>query len=317
MLTVVKILRCRFNKAQQDSFLPHVESGTITLIGATTENPSFSLNSALLSRCRVIVLSKLAPEAIKTILDKAVIENNSNVKVEEEAVEFLSNAADGDARTALNCLQIAMDSAAAAGASYSSSTTTSSSTSTSVVTLAKVKEGLKRAHTLYDRKGDEHFHCASALQKSIRGSNDSAALYWCARMLNGGEDPLFVARRLVRMAAEDVGLADPKALPLAVSAMQGCQLIGKPECFLLLAEAAVYLARAPKSHEVYGTFSKVMAMLKEGEGNLPGVPLHLRNANTKLDKQMGYGNGYSFDLSKVKDIEYMPEGLEGVNLFKK
>ena len=136
-------------------------------------------------------------------------------------------------------------------------------------------------------------------------------------MLNGGEDPLFVARRLVRMAAEDVGLADPAALPLAVSAMQGCQLIGRPECFLLLAEAAVYLARAPKSHEVTHAFGRVMGILQEGEGNLPGVPLHLRNANTKLDKQMGYGNGYSFDLAKVKDIQYMPEGMEDVKFFEK
>lgn len=287
----------RFNKAQQDSFLPHVEKGTITLIGATTENPSFSLNTALLSRCRVVVLSKLSPESVKSILTKAAEAKNDSVSVEEEALSFLADVADGDARTALNCLQIAMDSC-----------------SKGSVTLSDIKSGLKRAHTLYDRKGDEHYHCASALQKSIRGSADNAALYWCMRMLHGGEDPTFVARRLVVTAAEDVGLADPRAMPMAVAAMQGCQLLGRPESNYLLAETAVYLARAQKSHEVTSAMWKVQAALEAG-GNLPGVPIHLRNASNKFSKDLGYGQGYTNDLIATGNIDYMPEGMKDVNFF--
>ena len=295
----------RFNKLQQDSFLPHVESGTITLIGATTENPSFSLNTALLSRCRVIVLEKLSGDSVVMILTKAceargvtIGQAKDNAAIDKEVLKYLSDMCDGDARTALNTLQLALDSAK----------------EDSQVTLEQVKESLKRSHVLYDRKGDEHYHCASALQKSIRGSDDNAALYWTMRMLQGGEDPLYIARRFVRIASEDVGLGDPQALPMAVSAMQGCQLIGKPECNVILAECAVYLARAKKSHEVYGAMNACLAHISDSE-RLPGVPLHLRNASTKLSGQLGYGKGYSYNLDKVKNIQYMPEGMENVKLF--
>ena len=202
----------RFNKTQQDTFLPHVENGTITLVGATTENPSFSLNAALLSRCKVIVLEKLKPEVVCDLLQKAAIKKGLEVSskgdIDPEALSYLSKISDGDARTALNSLEIAIN----------------SRKPESRISVSEIKEALNRSHVLYDRKGDEHYHCASALQKSIRGSDDNAALYWCMRMLKGGEDPMFVARRLVVTASEDVGLADTKALSLAVAAMQGCQV---------------------------------------------------------------------------------------------
>jgi len=246
----------RFNKSQQDAFLPHVEDGTVTLIGATTENPSFSLNKALLSRCKTIVLNKLAPQALKRILARALAAAAATTKqrqepaalVTDEALDYLANTADGDARAALNCLEMVMtrNGLAAAAAAADQEVV-----SKPVVGVAEVKEAMKRAHVTYDKKGDDHYACASALQKSIRGSDDNAALYWTVRMLEGGEDPAFIARRFVRIAAEDVGLGDPAAIGLAVSVMQGCQLIGRPECNVLLAECAVYLARAKKSHEVY------------------------------------------------------------------
>jgi putative ATPase len=293
----------RFNKAQQDAFLPHVEDGTITLLGATTENPSFSLNSALLSRCRVVPLAKLNQDAVLAILQRAVsaaTNHTDGVRIDEDAIKYLSGVADGDARTALNCLQIAVDSARHKG----------------VVTLEDAKASLMRSHVLYDRNGDEHFHCISAMHKSIRGSNANAALYWTMRMLAGGEDPVYVARRLVRAASEDVGLADPQALPLAVSAMQGCQMLGKPECNVLLAQCSVYLARANKSHEIMDAMSNVLKTFEDTSSNLPPVPIHLRNASSKLATQMGYGKGYTHDLAVTHELQYMPEGMESVNFFK-
>lgn len=296
----------RFNKAQQDSFLPHIESGTITFIGATTENPSFSLNAALLSRCRVVTLEKLDPAAVRAILERALKEEDvgvgegDGVFIKEDALDYLSTVVDGDARTALNNLQLVVEGSRTDGKNIS---------------VEDVKEAARRSHVLYDRSGDQHYHMASALQKSIRGSNDNAALYWVTRMLAGGEDPAFIARRLVRTASEDIGLGDPTALPLAVAAFQGSQLIGKPECDVLLCQAAVHLARAKKNPEVYMAMKAAQATIQEG--SLPSVPLHLRNATSKLTRELGWGKGYSHDTKVINSLEYMPKELKGVNFFSK
>jgi len=293
----------RFNKSQQDTFLPHIEDGTITLVGATTENPSFSLNKALLSRCKTVVLKPLSPESLVSIVEKAIsayrdtLEQGSELEVTPEAVHFLAKASGGDARTALNCLEMVMNKVVhQAGPNQ--------------VRISNIKEGLKKGHLPYDKKGDDHYDCASALQKSIRGCDDSAALYWTVRMLEGGEDPMFIGRRLVRIASEDVGLGDPQALTMAVSAMQGCQLIGRPECDVILAECALYLARAPKSHEVYAAMKAAKDKLYAYEGGaVPAVPLHLRNPTSKLDRERGYGNGYSYNLEEARHLTYLPEGV--------
>ncbi|GFG35197.1 hypothetical protein Cfor_11687 [Coptotermes formosanus] len=313
----------RFNKLQQDIFLPHVESGTITLIGATTENPSFSLNSALLSRCRVIVLEKLNTEHIVAILERTLkVIGAKIVKAEEEinfskpddkiprvlideaTVTWLAEMCDGDARVALNSLQLALQ-----------ARDQDSNSGVVLISLDDIKDGIKCSHLLYDRQGEEHYNTISAMHKSIRASDDNAALYWVARMLKGGEDPLYIARRLVRAASEDIGLADPTALTLAVSAMQGCQLIGMPECEVLLAQCAVYLARAPKSREVDHALSLAKECITEHKGPLPSVPLHLRNAPTRLMKDLGYGKGYNMAHKDVSHLTYMPKGLENVDFF--
>ncbi|XP_073987477.1 ATPase WRNIP1-like isoform X2 [Rhodnius prolixus] len=305
----------RFNKLQQDIFLPHVESGIITLIGATTENPSFSLNSALLSRCRVFVLEKLGTSDISTLLSKAVnnlnieivdessdnVKSNSRPTINKDSISWLSEICDGDARIALNSLQMAVE---------------SNEGKSLHITLDDIKEGIKRSHLLYDRKGEEHYNIISALHKSIRASDDNASLYWLARMLEGGEDPLFIARRLVRAASEDVGLVDPMALTLAVSAMQGCQLIGKPECDVLLAQVAVYLARTYKSQEVYHAYGKAKECVQNHKGPLPSVPLHLRNAPTRLMRELGYAKGYNMNHKDESGLTYMPEGLENISFFQ-
>ena len=291
----------RFNKAQQDSFLPHIEAGVITFIGATTENPSFSLNAALLSRCRVVPLEKLTKEAVLGILNRALLQERlKDIRVDEEALNFLATIVDGDARCALNNLEVVLETALKDGEN--------------LVDLERVREVVQRATISYDRAGDAHYAMASALQKSIRGSSDSAALYWLGRMLRGGEDPAFIARRLVRCASEDIGLADPSALPLAVAAMQGSQLLGKPECDVLLAQAVVHLARAPKSHEVYHALGRVYKEI-DGSGTQPNVPLHLRNATSSMTRDLGWGKGYSSDLRKVQAIDYLPEELNGANFF--
>ncbi|XP_060084501.1 ATPase WRNIP1-like, partial [Ylistrum balloti] len=299
----------RFNKTQQDSLLPHVEDGTIILIGATTENPSFQVNGALLSRCRVITLDKLEPADLQHILSKAVLavggavlpdgsgpdeeQTSKNcVYVEQQALTTLSNLCDGDARAALNSLHMALQSRLCQHNSQFHNfchSTSSQQRGQQVVTSADVKEGLQRSHVLYDRAGEEHYNCISALHKSIRGSDATAALYWLARMLEGGENPLYIARRLIRVASEDIGLADPSALTQAVSAYQACQLIGMPECDVILAQATVYLCRAPKSVEIYNAYDKAKTQVKGHHGTQPSVPLHLRNAPTKLMKSLGYG----------------------------
>nr|XP_008116183.1 PREDICTED: ATPase WRNIP1 [Anolis carolinensis] len=328
----------RFNKSQQDTFLPHVECGTVTLIGATTENPSFQVNSALLSRCRVIVLEKLSVEAMEAILMRAVKSlgiqilsqeephtgsvNGSNSKssetcvcIERKAINTLAYLCDGDARTGLNGLQMAVQ--ARLTKLTNQSTTGDSSIQGMIITEDHVKEGLQRSHILYDRAGEEHYNCISALHKSMRGSDENASLYWLARMLEGGEDPLYVARRLVRFASEDIGLADPSALTQAVAAYQGCHFIGMPECEVLLAQCVVYFARAPKSIEVYSAYNNVKACLRNYQGPLPPVPLHLRNAPTRLMKDLGYAKGYKYNPAYKEPVkqEYLPKELKGTNFF--
>uniref|UniRef100_A0A8C0IL50 ATPase WRNIP1 n=1 Tax=Chelonoidis abingdonii TaxID=106734 RepID=A0A8C0IL50_CHEAB len=332
----------RFNKSQQDTFLPHVECGTVTLIGATTENPSFQVNSALLSRCRVIVLEKLSVEAMETILMRAIKSlgirvlgqdeqhtssangsdsksSESPVYIEEKAVSTLAYLCDGDARTGLNGLQLAVQARLTAGKTSHQASIQGCSVDGVLITEDHVKEGLQRSHILYDRAGEEHYNCISALHKSMRGSDENASLYWLARMLEGGEDPLYVARRLVRFASEDIGLADPLALTQAVATYQGCHFIGMPECEVILAQCVVYFARAPKSIEVYSAYSNVKACLRNHQGPLPPVPLHLRNAPTRLMKDLGYGKDYKYNPMYQEPVEqeYLPEELKGVDFFKR
>ncbi|XP_069766007.1 ATPase WRNIP1 [Narcine bancroftii] len=304
----------RFNKTQQDTFLPHVECGTITLIGATTENPSFQINAALLSRCHVIVLEKLSVEAMESILLRALSslgiriqgqdkadsmdgskESEIPISIEPEAVRSIAFLCDGDARAALNGLHLAIQ-AKIAEAKMQQCNNGQQNTPTRKIVIQEmhIKEGLQRSHLLYDRAGEEHYNCISALHKTMRASDEKSALYWLARMLEGGEDPLYIARRLIRFASEDVGIADPLALTQAVSAYQGCHFIGMPECEVILAQCVVYLARAPKSVEVYMAYGAVKESVRNHKGPLPSVPLHLRNAPTKLMKDLGYGKGYKY-----------------------
>ncbi|XP_061110171.1 ATPase WRNIP1 [Conger conger] len=328
----------RFNKSQQDTFLPHVESGIVTLIGATTENPSFQVNAALLSRCRVLVLEKLSVEAMGAILRRAAdalglqllgppgvrgdedsAERTSGselrVLIEQKALDTIAHLCDGDARVGLNGLQLAVQ--ARISAARLGQTKPAGTSQDVLVQEDHIKEGLQRSHILYDKAGEEHYNCISALHKSMRGSHTNAALYWLGRMLEGGEDPLYVARRLVRFASEDVGLADPAALPQAVSAFQACHFIGMPECEVILAQCVVYLARAPKSVEVYTAYSNVKACLRNQRGPLPPVPLHLRNAPTRLMKDLGYAKGYKYNpaFSEPVEQDYLPTELRGVDFF--
>ena len=294
----------RFNKAQQDAFLAHVENGDIVLIGATTENPSFEVNAALLSRMRVVVLKELAPEALRSLLERAIADPERGLggraQVEADALDLLVAAADGDARRALNTLEIAA--AAAEGGA---------------VTAGGVREALQRRHLRYDRAGDEHFNLISALHKSLRDSDPHAGLYWIARMLAAGEDPLYVARRLVRFASEDVGNADPQALVVAVAAFQAYHQLGTPEGELALAQCCVYLATAPKSVAVYEGFGKAMAEVEES-GSLP-PPLVIRNAPTGLMKGLGYGAGYRYaphEAGGVADQQHLPDELVGKRFYE-
>uniref|UniRef100_A0A8C5MKP7 ATPase WRNIP1 n=1 Tax=Leptobrachium leishanense TaxID=445787 RepID=A0A8C5MKP7_9ANUR len=315
----------RFNKTQQDTFLPHVECGTITLLGATTENPSFQVNNALLSRCRVIVLEKLSVEAMEAILMRAVESlgikvlsedlqpdcrsssaSETPMYVEQKALTTLAHLCDGDARTGLNGLQLSVQAGLATGKDAPANIM--------VIKEEHIKEGLQRSHILYDRAGEEHYNCISALHKSMRGSDQNASLYWLGRMLEGGEDPLYVARRLVRFASEDIGLADPLALPQAVSTFQACHFIGMPECEVILAQCVMYLARTPKSIAVYSAYGKVKECLKNHKGPLPPVPLHLRNAPTRLMKDFGYGKGYKYNpmYSQPVEQDYLPPEIKGI-----
>jgi putative ATPase len=293
----------RFNKAQQDAFLPHVEKGTIILIGATTENPSFEVNSALLSRCKVLTLRNLTGEEIDRILTRALKEEERGLgkwkaELTPEARKFLQEMAQGDARVALNTLEAAVV------------TSTPNDEGVRVLTLPLVEEAMQRKALLYDKGGEEHYNIISAFHKSLRGSDPDAALYWLARMIEAGEDPLYVARRMVRFASEDIGMADPQALGVALGSMEAFHFIGLPEGELALAEAAVYLATAPKSNTLYTAYGQAKKDVAE-KGALP-VPLSIRNAPTRLMKELGYGRGYKYAHDFPGGIvsqDYFPEEL--------
>ena len=294
----------RFNKAQQDALLPYVEAGEVTLIGATTENPSFEVISALLSRTRVFVLQPLGEPEVRTIVERALADERGlagTVTVSPDALEALVVVSNGDARVALNALELAADAA------------TPAADGTRPVDLAAVKEALQRRSLGYDRAGDTHYDTISAFIKSVRGSDPDAALYWLLRMIDAGEDPLFIARRLVILAAEDVGLADPQALVLASAAQQAVHLIGMPEGYYPLAEATVYLALAPKSDSIKRAHGALMADI-EGTRADP-VPLHLRNAVTGLMRGLGYGKGYKYAHDKPEHFDpeetFLPDSLKG------
>jgi len=287
----------RWNKAQQDALLPHIERGTVILIGATTENPSFEVRGALLSRCRVFVLKQLGKEQIADIILRALADKenglgNLKVKMDKKAIETLSGMSNGDARVALNVLEYA-------------------SSISEKITLDVIKEAFQKSHLFYDKDGEEHYNIISALHKSMRGSDPDAALYWLARMLEAGEDPLYVARRLVRFASEDIGLANSRALEQAVAAYNACHFIGMPECNVILAQAVVYMAKCEKSNDLYTAYGKA-AKDVEKFGNLP-VPLHIRNAETDLMKDLGYGKGYKYspNYGYKEKQEYLPEELKG------
>ena len=291
----------RFNKAQQDAFLPYVESGAIRLIGATTENPSFEIIGALLSRCRVYVLNPLSEEQIVSLLRRALEDNerglgDKRISAEDSALALIAAYASGDARSAYNALDVAAQIAGEGG----------------TITGEVAQDALQKRILLYDKSGEEHYNLISALHKSVRNSDPDAALYWLARMLQAGEDPLYIARRVVRMAVEDIGLADPNAMALTIAAREVVDFLGRPEGDLALAEAVVYLCIAPKSNALYTAYGEVVNDVETSAAE--PVPLHIRNAPTKLMKEIGYGKGYQYahDLEeKVADMDCLPDRLKG------
>ncbi len=298
----------RFNRAQQDAFLPYVERGDIVLVGATTENPSFELNAALLSRCRVVVLHELSPEELAEVMRRALVDHERGlgraaVAVTGGALEALAQLASGDARRALNLLELAVEDARAGG-------------------LGELdEEALRRVVQTkvlrYDKSGEEHFNLISALHKSLRESDPDAAIYWLARMLAAGEEPLYLARRMVRFASEDVGLADPRALPLALAAWDAFHRLGSPEGELALAQAAIYLALAPKSNAIYSAYGRARRTVEERPAD--PVPMAIRNAPTRLMKDLGYGEGYVYahDTEEgVGGIDCLPESLAGERFYR-
>jgi putative ATPase len=290
----------RFNKAQQDAFLPYVERGAIRLIGATTENPSFEIIAALLSRCRVYTLQALSEEDIVLLLERALADTERGlgklgVSAEPEALARIANYTGGDARNALNALEVTAGLAKAAD---------------SGITVDLISQALQKRTLLYDKAGEEHYNLISALHKSVRNSDADAALYWLGRMLAAGEDAMYIARRVVRMAVEDIGLAAPEALNLCLTARDAMDFLGSPEGELAIAQAVVYLALAPKSNAVYTAFSAVRADVESTRAE--PVPLHLRNAPTKLMREMQYGKGYKYahdEKGKVAAMECLPENL--------
>lgn len=293
----------RFNKAQQDAFLPYVERGSITLIGATTENPSFEVNSALLSRCKVFVLKPLEVKDIIKLLQNALHNPNGfgklTVKISSQEIKAIAKFANGDARTALNTLEMAVLNGNKNG-------------NTIAVTMDSLGQLITQKSVLYDKDGEEHYNIISALHKSMRNSDVDAAIYWLSRMLEGGEDPLYIARRLVRFASEDIGLADTNALNVAVNVFQACQFIGMPECDVHLTEAVIYLSLAPKSNAVYKARLAAEEDVKKTIDE--PVPLQIRNAPTKLMKDLGYGKGYQlahYAKDKLTTMKTMPPSLEG------
>ena len=293
----------RFNKAQQDAFLPYVEAGDITLIGATTENPSFEVNSALLSRCKVVVLPALERDQVLTILHRAVEDaalQKFGVQLTDDALDFIAATSGGDARQALNSLQLVVETA-----------------ERGAVDAKAVQQILQRRSLMYDKGGEEHYNIISALHKSIRNGDADAAMYWLVRMLEGGEDPLYIARRLVRAASEDIGNADPQALMLAIAVKEATHFIGMPEAGVALGQLVTYLAAAPKSNAAYIGYGEAVHEVRQGDN--PGVPLHIRNAPTKLMKDLGYGRGYQYahDFDdQTAAIDCLPEALEGRRFYE-
>jgi putative ATPase len=296
----------RFNKSQQDAFLPHVEAGTITLIGATTENPSFEVVGPLLSRTRVFVLEPLGPDVVSDLCRRALEDvdrglGSRDLGIDDEALRKLAESADGDARRALNALETAAH-LLPDGAEIS---------------LREVEAALQRRFARYDKSGEEHYNLISALHKAVRGSDPDGALYWLARMLDGGENPMYIARRLVRMALEDVGVADPGALHVCVAARDAYHFLGSPEGELALAQACVYLAAAPKSNRLYVGFGAAMSAARETPAE--PVPLHIRNAPTRLMKELGYGAGYRYDHDwedGVAPQTYLPDSISGRRFYE-
>jgi putative ATPase len=296
----------RFNKAQQDAFLPYVERGTIRLIGATTENPSFEIISALLSRCRVYVLEPLKEEQIAMLLRRALVDKERGLGAQElmaddEALELIAGYSSGDCRSAYNALEVAAQLVQ----------------DRRQITKAIAAEAVQKRVLMYDKQGEEHFNLISALHKSVRNSDADAALYWLGRMLAGGEDPLYLARRIVRMAVEDIGLAAPEALHLCLAAKETYAFLGSPEGELALAEAVVYLALAPKSNAVYTAFGAVKEAIERTRQE--PVPLHLRNAPTKLMQDLGYAKGYQYahdEEGRVADMDCLPQSLQGHSYYQ-
>ena len=296
----------RFNKAQQDAFLPYVERGTIRLIGATTENPSFEIISALLSRCRVYVLQPLSEEQIAALLRRALEDKERGlgaleVTADDDALELIASYSSGDCRNAYNALEVAAQLAMEPDAAQAKH-----------IDKKIAGEAVQQRVLMYDKTGEEHYNLISALHKSVRNSDPDAALYWLARMFAGGEDPLYLARRIVRMAVEDIGLAAPEALNLCLSAKETVDFLGSPEGDLALAEAVVYLSLAPKSNSVYTAYGAVQREVEETRQD--PVPLHLRNAPTKLMKELDYGKGYLYahnEEGKVADMDCLPDSLKG------
>jgi putative ATPase len=293
----------RFNKAQQDAFLSYVEEGAITLIGATTENPSFEVNSALLSRSKVVVLPALEREQVITILRRAIAEPavvKLGVQLGDDALDFIAATSAGDARQALNSLQLVVETAPRGK-----------------VDAEAVKQILQRRSLMYDKGGEEHYNIISALHKSIRNGDADAAMYWLVRMLEGGEDPLYIARRLVRAASEDVGNADPQALMLAVAVKEATHFIGMPEAGVALGQLVTYLAAAPKSNAAYVGYGEAVHEVRSGDN--PPVPLHIRNAPTKLMKDLGYGRGYQYahDFEdQTAAMDCLPDALKGRRFYE-
>ncbi|MBV5339008.1 MAG: replication-associated recombination protein A [Deltaproteobacteria bacterium] len=295
----------RFNKSQQDAFLPYIEKGVVTVIGATTENPSFEVIAPLLSRCRVLILQELEPDMIEELLVKALKDAERGlgklaISAHDDALKLLSDQAGGDARSALNTLEVA--SGLARGG---------------IITLEIAQEALQKKALLYDKGGEEHYNVISAFIKSLRGSDPDAALYWLARMLEAGEDPIFILRRMMILASEDIGNADPRAIQVAVAALQAFQVIGMPEGRIILGQAVTYLATAPKSNASYVGINSALAEVRKS-GALP-VPMHIRNAPTKLMKEQGYGKGYQYahDFEEgYAGQECLPERLAGRKFYE-
>ncbi len=292
----------RFNKAQQDAFLPYIETGKILLIGATTENPSFEVNSALLSRCKVYILNKLEKESIKTLLQRAIQDEKRGIpdlNILDKALDMISAYCDGDARIAYNILEIASN--------YSKE----EAGKKNPIDTEQIEKIIQKKLLLYDKAGEEHFNLISALHKSLRGSDPDAAAYWTARMIEGGEDPLYIVRRLVRFASEDIGLADPNAMSIALAAKQSFEFIGPPEGFLAIIEAAIYLALAPKSNALYKGYSLIKKDIQKYLSL--EVPLHIRNAPTKLMKDSGYGKDYQYShdfKDAITEQQYLPDKIK-------